>query len=90
MKLSEFLCNNNLHLRISSYTATTYRAESYWKDKDVELKRGCCVGGLCGTGNTIDNAVKNLISEVMTTHKIKVNKETQEESYYIDIANLHK
>lgn len=90
MKISELLCNNDLDLKISSSSGSNYRASLYWKDKEVELKRGCCVGGLYGTGNTIDEAINDLISEIMETHRIKVNKNTQEDSYYVSIADLYQ
>lgn len=90
MKISELLSNNDLDLKISSSTATGYRAELYWKDKYVELKRGCCVGGLYGVGSTINEAIENLTDEIMETHRIKVNKYTQEDSYYINIDTLYQ
>lgn len=90
MKISELLCNNDLHLKISSSFATCYRVELYWKDKYVELKRGCCVGGLYGTGNTIDEAIKDLVSQIMETHRIKVNKNTIEDSYYVSLDSLYQ
>lgn len=90
MKISELLSNNDLDLIITSSTATGYRAKLYWKDKDVELKKGCLVGSLYSVGNTINEAIENLVSEVMTTHRIKVNKNTQEDSYYINIDNLYQ
>lgn len=89
MKISELLSNYDLDLKISS-SALTYRAELYWKDKYVELKRGCCVGGLFGVGNTINEAIENLVDKIMQTHRIKVNKDTQEDSYYINIDNLYQ
>lgn len=90
MKISELLCNNDLDLRITSSCGSTYRARLYWKDKDVELKRGCCVGSLYGTGDTINEAINDLINDVMQTHIIKVNKNTQEDSFYISIDNLYQ
>lgn len=90
MKISELLSNNDLDLRISSSTATSYKVKLYWKDKDVELKKGCFVGSLYGTGDTIDEAIENLIAEIMTTHRIKVNKNTMKDSYYISINDLYK
>ena len=90
MKISELLSNNDLHLKISSSRATGYRVELYWKDKYVELKQGSLVGSLYGTGNTIDEAINNFASEVMQTHRIKVNRNTQEDSYYINIDNLYQ
>ena len=90
MKISELLSNNDLDLKISSSTASGYRAELYWKDKYVELKRGCCVGSLYGVGNTINEAIENLVDEIMQTHIIKVNRNTQEESYYISFDNLYQ
>ena len=90
MKMSELLCNNDLDLKISSSSATGYRAGLYWKNESVELKQGCCVGSLYGTGNTIDEAINNLTNEIKKTHRIKVNKNTQEESYYISIDDLYQ
>ena len=90
MKLSELLSNNDLDLKISSSTATGYRAELYWKDKYAELKRGCCVGSLYGVGNTVDEAIYNLSVTIMETHVIKINKDTQEDSYYVNIDNLYQ
>ena len=90
MKISELLSNYDLDLRISSSTATGYKAELYWKDKYVELKKGSCVGSLYGKGNTIDEAIDDLAGTIMETHIIKVNKNTQEDSYYIKIDNLYQ
>lgn len=89
MKMSELLSNYDLDLKISS-SALTYRADLYWKDKYVELKRGSCVGSLYGKGDTIDEAINNLTDAIMQTHIIKVNKDTQEDSYYINIDNLYQ
>lgn len=88
MLLKELLSNFNLDLRISASTLT-YKAELYWKDECVELKKGCCVGSLYGIGDTIDEAISNLGKEIMQTHIIKVNKNTQEDSFYVSIENLY-
>lgn len=90
MKISELLCNNDLYLKISSSSGTNYKAELYWKDECVELKRGCCVGSLYGTGNTINEAIEDLATEIMETHRIKVNKSAIEDSYYIAIDKLYQ
>lgn len=90
MKISELLSNGDLYLKITSSSGTDYRVSLYWEDKEVELKRGCCVGGLHGTGNTINEAINDLTSEIRETHRIKVNKNTQEESYYISIDDLYQ
>lgn len=90
MKISELLSNNDLDLKITSSSATDYKAELYWKDKYVELKSGSCVGSLYGKGNTIDEAIEDLVNEVMRTHRIKVNRYTQEDSYYININSLYQ
>ena len=89
MKISELLSNYNLDLRISA-SALTYRADLYWADKYVELKKGSFVGSLYGKGNTIDEAINNLIAEIMTTRTIKINKDTQEDSCYVCIDNLYQ
>lgn len=89
MKINELLSNYDLDLKISA-SALTYRADLYWKDKYVELKRGSCVGSLYGVGDTIDEAIENLITKIMETHRIKVNKDTQEDSCYICIDNLYQ
>lgn len=89
MKISELLSNNDLDLKISSSSATGYRAELYWKNEPVELEQGYCVISLFGTGNTMNEAIEDLITEISRTHRIKVNKNTQEDSYYININDLY-
>lgn len=90
MRISELLSNNGLDLRISSSTATNYKAELYWRDKFVELKRGYFVESLYGVGDTINEAVENLIAKIMQTHRIKVNKNRMKDSYYINVDNLYQ
>ena len=90
MKISELLCNNDLNLRITSSSGSNYKVALYWKDEEAELKQGCFTRSLYGVGNTIGEAIKNLISEIMYTHKIKVNKNDIEDSCYINVASLYQ